>query len=361
MSEPTIDPDRVALLLPGQGAQYPRMAAGLYGHDPAFSRAMDEAFDHLGDAAAGLRAEWLAARPSPAYDDVTVAQPLLYAVDHALGRAVLARGARPAALLGHSVGELAAATLAGVLDLADGMRVMRARMRQFADTPPGGMLAVAAAVAEVADLLGADVHLAAVNAARQLLLAGTDPALDRVAAACAARGLTHRRARARQAFHSPLVAAAVTASLPDWERVRLRPPALPVYSGYTGAPLTAAEATDPGFWARQAERTVRFDAALRTVLAAYDGVFVEAGPGGSLSALARRAGRPALPLLPDGPRGDAADRATFATTLARLRPPTPPTPARPGAAVRTPARPVAEPPPGPAAPPARPAAPAAGR
>nr|WP_204149417.1 acyltransferase domain-containing protein [Salinispora oceanensis] len=199
------------------------MAADLYGHDLTFTTVMDETFALFETDGPVLQEQWLAECPSPMYEDVTVAQPLLYAVNHALGRVVLSWGMRPAGLLGHSVGEVVAATLAGVLSLKDGVRVMRSRMRQFADSPPGGMLAVAATVEEVSDLLIDGVHLAAVNATRQLLLAGETPHLERARCILADRGVVCRDARVRQAFHSPAVAQAVTASLPDWRTVALHP------------------------------------------------------------------------------------------------------------------------------------------
>lgn len=156
----------VALLFPGQGAQYPRMAAGLYGHYAAFTAVMDRAFQLLGDQGPALRADWLSQAPSVRYDDVTQAQPLLYAVNCALGQQVLSWGVEPAVLLGHSVGEMAAATLAGVFGFTTGMTLMRDRMTVFAQTPPGGMLAVAASVDEVGPYLdGSEVAVAAVNAA----------------------------------------------------------------------------------------------------------------------------------------------------------------------------------------------------
>ncbi|MEH0584523.1 acyltransferase domain-containing protein [Streptomyces sp. B21-106] len=164
---------------------------------------MDEAFRLLAADGPRLRREWLAEAPSADYDDVTVAQPLLYAVNHALGRMVLGWGVRPAAIIGHSVGEVAAATLAGILGFEDGIRLMRDRVVHFADTPPGGMLAVAASPDDVADLLGEDVHLAAVNAARQLLLAGEREPLARAARELDGRGVICRPVQARQAFHSP--------------------------------------------------------------------------------------------------------------------------------------------------------------
>ena len=315
----------VALLFPGQGAQHPRMAAGLYGRLDVFTDAMDEAFRQLGPEGARLRAEWLAPEPSPLYDDVTVAQPLLYAVGLALGRLVLSWGAEPVALLGHSVGELVAATLAGVLAAEDGFRLMRQRVHQFAGTPAGGMLAVAAPLAEVGDVLGDGVYLAAVNAHRQLLLAGRREDLDRAARVLLERGLVCRDARARQAFHSPVVDDAVTASLPDWQATPLHPPRLPVYSAYTQGPLTGRTACDPVFWARQAAEPVQFAPTLDRLLSDHACLLVEAGPGNSLSMLARRhravvrgASR-VLPLLPDRPRGDDADLASALAVRERVR------------------------------------------
>ncbi|MFC8858587.1 acyltransferase domain-containing protein [Streptomyces sp. NPDC057144] len=318
----------VALLLPGQGAQHPRMAAGLYRHEEVFTHWMDEAFRLLGPDGARLRQEWLAERPSAAFDDVSVAQPLLYAVDHALGRTVLEWGVRPVALLGHSVGEFAAATLAGVVDFADGVRMMHERRELFARTPPGGMLAVSAGVGEVAGLLRDGVHLAAVNASRQLLLAGASQPLERAARVLREREIVCREVPARQAFHTPLVDGAVEASLPGWRSLRLSPPRLTLYSAYTGGVLTDGEARDPDFWAWQASRPVHFAPTLSALLAAHACVLVEAGPGNSLTMLARRKpavaeGRCAvLPLLPDRPRGEEADRHAAAAARAALLPTT---------------------------------------
>ncbi|AKN74868.1 polyketide synthase [Streptomyces sp. PBH53] len=312
----------VALVFPGQGAQYPRMAAGLYEHDSTFTFWMDEAFRLLGQDGPRLRREWLAEVPSAQYDDVTVAQPLLYAVNHALGRMVLGWGVRPAAFLGHSVGEFAAATLAGIFGFDDGIRLMRERVVHFADTPPGGMLAVAAGTEDVADLLGEEVHLAAVNAARQLLLAGEREPLDRAARELAGRGVVCRRVLARQAFHSPAVDDAVRATLHGFRTVPLRRPDAPFYSAGTGGPLPEKEALDPDFWAWQAARTVYFAPALTALLAAHDCLLLEAGPGDGLSRLARRQPRVTArhsfvqPLVP----GDRDDREAVDEVRRRLTP-----------------------------------------
>jgi acyl transferase domain-containing protein len=315
----------VALVFPGQGAQHPRMAAGLYRHCEVFTHAMNEAFSLLGERGRRIRAHWLAVEPPPDYDDVTIAQPLLYAVDHALGLTVLSWGVRPVALLGHSVGELAAATLAGVIDFADGMRLMRDRIDLFADTPPGGMLAVAASVDEVRDQLRGGVYLAAVNATRQLLLAGERAPLDRTADTLRERGMVCVDVLARQAFHSPLVGGAVAASRPGWHDTKLAAPKIDLYSAYAPDVLTAETACDPDFWAAQPERPVQFAPALDRLLADHRCLLVEAGPGTSLTLLARRhpavtrGGSRVVSLLPDRHHGDVADRVSIANAQEVLR------------------------------------------
>jgi [acyl-carrier-protein] S-malonyltransferase len=143
----------IGLLFPGQGAQHAAMAAGLYGWEPAFTVAMDEFFETLGADGARLRSDWLELSHDLPIDDIRRSQPLLFAIGHALGRMVLSWGVSPRALLGHSVGELAAATLAGVFALADAARLIQQRTETFARTPAGGMLAVAGSAHDLEPLL----------------------------------------------------------------------------------------------------------------------------------------------------------------------------------------------------------------
>jgi acyl transferase domain-containing protein len=314
----------VAVLFPGQGAQHPRMAAGLYRHCDVFTDTMDEAFELLGDNGESLREQWLTAEPSPCFDDVTVAQPLLYAVGCALGREILSWGVEPAALLGHSVGELVAATVAGVVRFTDGMRLIRARMREFASVPAGGMLAVAASAEEVQPFLGDLVSIAAVNAPRQLLLAGRTEPLGETERTLNAHGLVCVAVRAKQPFHSPEVEPASTSSGRLWTDAVLEPPNFPLYSAYTQGRLTAEQACDHAFWVAQPAQTVFFASTLDTLLADGDQLLVEAGPSAGLSTLVRRhpavlSGRSAVvPLLPERLRGDEWDRRTAREAADRI-------------------------------------------
>jgi len=268
------------------------MAAGLYGQVEVFTDTMDQAFELLGGHGPTLRNDWLEECPVDLFDDVARAQPLLYAVEYALGRTVLDWGVQPAAMLGHSVGEMVAATLAGVLSFSSGMRLMVDRVEQYAATPTGGMLAVAASVDDLTVHLKGTLAIAAVNADKQTVVAGERAELEALAITLRGEGFTCIAMRANQAFHSPVVAGAAQRSVHAWSTVTLRPPDIRVYSAHLGAVLGPAPATDPWFWAMQPATPVLFWPTLDLLLRDENVLLVEVGPGQGLITLARR--HPAL-------------------------------------------------------------------
>ncbi|WDZ82173.1 acyltransferase domain-containing protein [Micromonospora cathayae] len=318
----------VALVFPGQGAQYPRMGAGLYDHDPVFTTALDTFFALWGDGGPRLRDEWLSADPDIPFDDGSRAQPLLFGVGYALGAMVRSWGVRPVALLGHSAGEMVAATLAGAFSLPAAVALMRARVTEVLRTPPGGMLAVAATADELQPYLSLDptgqVAVAAVNAPRQTMLAGPDEALRVVQEKLREQGYVCRLAKARQAFHSPAVLDASLATRPAVEAARPGPPVDTVYSAYTGRKLDDATARDPMFWTTQIADPVLFWPALDALFGTGDLLVVEAGAGQGLTNVARqhRAVRSkasdVVGLLPAAPGTPEADRRAVLAVAARL-------------------------------------------
>ena len=321
----------VAVLLPGQGSQYPGMLRGLYGTEPVFTRVLDEVFERLGKEGARTRDDWLGDAPGVPLDDVRRAQPLLFGLDVALGTLLTSWGVRPAAYLGHSAGEYAAAVLAGIMSLDDAVDVLAARVDSLAGAPPGGMVAVAASAAQVAPRLTSQVVVAAVNAPSQVMLAGPHPDLGEVTAALTEDGTAWMPAKATTGYHSPSVAEACAATVPAYRRISLRAPHTPVVSGYTGRELAEPLVREPRFWAMQPSRPVHFGAALahllgpRGPLGAGPFLLVEAGPGQGLSTVARR--HPAVTrgsgaVVPHSPaRGGAErDRAQLAEAARRLRP-----------------------------------------
>ncbi|MEU3743579.1 MULTISPECIES: acyltransferase domain-containing protein [Streptomyces] len=290
----TPPPTPVILMLPGQGSQYPGMAHGLYGTEAVFTRVVDEVLGLLGAEGRRVRDDWLAERPLVDLDDVTRAQPLIFALDVAYGALLISWGVRPAALVGHSAGEYAAAVLAGIMKLPDAVAALDARVRALATAPRGGMASVAASPAMLTPWLTSQVVVGAVNAPLQVMIAGPEPQLSAVTGALTAGSVTWMRAKATTGFHSPSVEAACASTRPVYERIDFKEPRTVVVSGYTARPLAEPQLSDPEFWAMQPARTVLFDAALTHLLDSAGPVgggpflLVEAGPGEGLSLLARR-------------------------------------------------------------------------
>lgn len=309
----------LVFLIPGQAAQHARMAIGLHGRDPVFTAELDRALDLLGRQ---YRDRW-SSGDDELLRPTQYAQPVLFAVEHALAKAVIALGLRPSALLGHSVGELVAATVAGVFELEDALRLVATRARLMQECEPGSMCAVRASVGTVAELLPEGFSVAVVNGPAQVVVAGpADPSvlLDVLAAA----GITARRLPTSHGFHSLAMAPAVEPFAAAFEGVELREPDIPICSAATGGLLTGAEATDPAFWARQLVEPVRFDRALDLAAAAGPRTFVEVGPGRALTGLAARhpavAGGDsiAVPLLPRADADDRDDERSLLGALATL-------------------------------------------
>ncbi|GAA3007376.1 acyltransferase domain-containing protein [Streptomyces fulvorobeus] len=322
---------RRVLLLPGQGAQRERMAAGLYGGRAEFTASMDTFFDRLGGHGPALRAAWLRPAPNPAMDDATVAQPLLLGVGYALGRSVGAAGGGLDLLLGHSVGELAAACLAGVFDAADVGALAAARAGVLTDAGHGAMLAVAGSPRELSADLGPGVAVAALNGPRQTVLAGPAKELADTAQRLRAGGRIVRALRSGHAFHSPVMESTARRSGEALLAFGPRAPraGVTVVSSRTGAPVTAREARDPHFWGGQLATPVRYWPALEHLLDTWGRrpglLLLDGSADGSLGAPARH--HPAVregasevvPLLARGRDcGGPGDERAFAEALARL-------------------------------------------
>jgi acyl transferase domain-containing protein len=302
------------------------MGVELYDVDAEFTRVMDEFFAASDAVGRQLRDDWLTASPGPEYDDCSRAQPLLFAVGCALASAVVARGLHPTVVTGHSVGELAAAAVAGVFRIADSGHVMRARTDAMARTEPGGMLAVACGTDRVREVLGTDretagtsVAVAAINSPRQTVLSGATAALARAFELLMAWGVACHPVKARQAFHSPLCTDAAAYFGALLGQVPLRPPVITIRSTSTGRDVTDEEAVDPTFWSVQLARPVLYWFAVDDLLTSGDYLLLEAGPAGSCSAALRRhpslrsGASVVLPLLSASPNEDG--RLVFDTSV----------------------------------------------
>lgn len=311
-----------AFLFPGQGSQHPRMAAGLYGRQRRFTQTMDlclEAFEREGIE---LYDQWLADGESAELEQTSLAQPLLFAVEYALAATWLSWGVQPVALLGHSVGELVAATVAGVFTWEEGVRLVAARAQAMQAMEPGAMLALRLPEREARELLSGAVSVAVVNSATQTVVAGPRGEVSDLAERLRAGGVSTSLLRTSHAFHTPAMAEAVPRFLAAFDGIKPREPELAVYSAATGRLLTAEEAADPGFWAQQIVEPVRFGPALEALATAHEGFLLEVGPGRTVTSLAHglpHVGIRAVASLPDGEHGDEhGDERQLLSAVARL-------------------------------------------
>jgi non-ribosomal peptide synthase protein (TIGR01720 family) len=281
----------VVFLFPGQGAQHPDMGAELYRAEPAFRDAVDRCAGLLRPALGFDMREALypaadeTERAAARLRETAVTQPALFTVEYALASLWMEWGVRPRAMLGHSVGEWAAACLAGVFDLEDALALVAERGRLMGSLPAGAMLAVALDADELRASLPAELSLAGDNAPRQCTVSGPEAAVTALEAELAARGVRVRRLRTSHAFHSAMMEPAMDAFAAAVAAVPRQAPSIPFVSNLTGTWITPEEAVDPGYWAAHLRETVRFRDGLQRV-AEPGAVLLEVGPGQTLCALA---------------------------------------------------------------------------
>lgn len=279
----------VALLMPGQGTQYPGMGVGLYRGDGVFRRELDRCAELFAAETGEDLREVLLGGDEAMLRRTHVAQRLLFAVEYALARTLEAFGVRPASVGGHSVGEFAAACLAGVMELGDAVRLVAARGRLMHEAPAGAMLHVRLPEDRAREVVaGTRLEIAAVNEPEACVVAGPIAESESFAARMKSAGVEVSALRTDHAFHTAAMAEAAERFSEVVATVPLSAPQVPLLSNVTGDWMTAAEATSPERWARQMRSTVRWAECVRTLLRGTAGVLVETGPGRSLGSAARR-------------------------------------------------------------------------
>ncbi|HSL55154.1 MAG TPA: type I polyketide synthase, partial [Pyrinomonadaceae bacterium] len=317
----------VVMMFPGQGSQYAGMGAKLYAHEAVFRVEVDRCAEILEPQLGFDLREVLfagedrAAEAAERLKQTNVSQPALFVIEYALAQQWMSWGVTPAAMIGHSIGEYVAACLAGVMTLKDALALVAMRGRLMQSLPPGTMLVLSMPEDEVRALIeGRELSLASVNAPSLCVVSGPITAVDELEKKL--EGSNLRRLHTSHAFHSAMMDPILEEFVTKVASINLRVPQIPYLSNLSGKWITAEEATDPEYWGRHLRHCVRFNDGIVDLFEDRDRVFLEVGPGRTLSTLLRHhplKGTTRIVLNSLRHRGESApDFEYMLTTLGRL-------------------------------------------
>ena len=278
----------VVFMFPGQGCQYAGMGRALYAAEPAFRAAFDDCAQVL-DVELGrdLRA-LVFGDDADALLPTAIMQPAIFSIEYSLARWWMSHGVVPVAMVGHSVGEFVAATLAGVFALPDALRLVARRGRLMQAQPAGAMLSVRLPLDALLPRLPDTLSLAAENAPGTCVVAGSFEAIAAFQQSLEGEGVACRALKTSHAFHSAMMDAVVPAFRAEVEALARNAPSLPILSTATGDWLQDEQAVSADYWARHLREPVRFSSAIANLLERPGRVLLEIGPRNTLATLSRQ-------------------------------------------------------------------------
>jgi acyl transferase domain-containing protein/acyl carrier protein len=350
----------VAFMFTGLGTHYVNMAWELYQIEPTFQQTVDRCCELLkpllgldlkdilypnknqtsqgsqhpnstnSAARSGFDLRKMLGRAPEQADEATqklnqtyLTQPAIFVIEYALAQLWISWGIQPVAMIGYSIGEYVAATLAGVLSLEDALTLVAKRAQMIQDLPGGAMLAVPLSEEKVRPLLNENLSLSAINGSSVCVIAGTTDAVDELDFQLTQRGLACRRLQSSHAFHSHMMEAIAKSFTELVKTINLQPPQLPYLSNVTGTWITADQATDPNYWTKHLCQPVLFADGLKELWKQHKPILLEVGPGQTLSSLAMQcldeqsADKVVLPSLRDS-YNQQSDRRFLLNTLGQL-------------------------------------------
>ncbi|KYC36591.1 polyketide synthase [Scytonema hofmannii PCC 7110] len=295
----------VIFMFSGQGAQYVNMGRELYDLDPTFRQQVDICAEilqpHLGLDIRHILypSEQQIEVASQQLQQTAIAQPALFIIEYALAQLWIEWGVRPEATIGHSIGEYVAATIAGVFSLKDALAVVAKRGQLMQQLPAGSMLAIPLPQTEVQSLIqdvetrhGVSLHtnetsvqIAAINSPSSCVVSGSTDAIAALQNQLSSKGIECRLLHTSHAFHSGMMEPILEPFVQAVKQLKLNPPQIRFISNVTGSWITEDQATNPSYWSQHLRQTVKFSDGISQLLQQFEGVFLEIGPGRTLSTL----------------------------------------------------------------------------
>ncbi|MEH2349579.1 MAG: SDR family NAD(P)-dependent oxidoreductase [Nostoc sp.] len=281
----------VIFMFSGQGAQYANMARELYEVEPVFAQHVDTCAEIL-EAYLNLDIRSLL---YPKEEDIEIAakqlqqtaltQPALFVIEYALAQLLISWGIHPQAMIGHSIGEYVAAAIAGVFSLEDALLIVAKRGQLMQQLPWGSMLAVGLPANNVQLLLKENLEIAVINSPSSCVVSGTNEAVVQLQKQLISQEIECRLLHTSHAFHSAMMEPILNEFVQLVKICKLHSPKIKFISNVTGNWITDAEATNPNYWGQHLRQTVRFSDGISILIKQFEGVFVEVGPGRTLSTL----------------------------------------------------------------------------
>jgi acyl transferase domain-containing protein/NADP-dependent 3-hydroxy acid dehydrogenase YdfG/acyl carrier protein len=313
----------VVFMFPGQGAQYVNMAAELYQTESVFADHVNQCAEllkpHLGLDIRQILYPEHSQTPSQ-LNETALTQPALFVIEYALAQLWISWGVHPAAMIGHSIGEYVAATLAGVFSLSDALMLVAHRGRLMQQLPKGAMLSVPMAASEVKNLLVDGLAVAVSNAPSACVMAGTNSAIADLQAKLQAQGINCRQLHTSHAFHSPMMEPMINPFIELLAKVTFNSPQIPFISNVTGTWITTEEVTNPDYWAKHLRQSVLFNEGIIELIQQPQRILLEVGPGRTLSSLVKQHQNQEIVTLTSvrHPQETQSDVAFILNTLGRL-------------------------------------------
>jgi acyl transferase domain-containing protein len=312
----------VVFMFPGAGAHHSGMGRGLYEAEPIFRDEFDRCCDIMASQEGiDLRSAVYPDDPKAALDQPVPVLAGLFSLEYSLACLWIQLSVHPESMIGHSLGEYVAACLAGVFTLEDGLKLVTFRGRLFETVPVGAMLSVSLGESEVVPYLNGDLSLAGINAPAACVVSGSEEAIRELQEKLSSRDIETRLLRVGRAGHSQFVDPILDEFTRFVGTLRLNRPRIPYLSNYTGTWTKDEDAVDPGYWAAHLRHTVRFAQGIDALLLAPERLFLEVGPGRTLSSLARqhpRAGERVILSSMRHVRDSQSDLEVFQRALGRL-------------------------------------------